>query len=223
MQTDDTSPRTPLTRERVLRAAIAVADRNGLDALTMRRLGDELGVAAMSVYKHVANKEEILEGIIELIVGEIEIPGDGIDWKEAMWRRAFSAREVLGRHSWAIGLIEARGSTGRNARRYMEAIIGNLRSAGFSIENAAHAFWLIDSYVYGHVIQETDMPVSGAGSEVTVLEQPTDEYPHLVELGEHALRSGFSFDNEFRFGLDLILDALDETMTSESDQGNRRA
>ena len=136
-----------------------------------------------------------------------------------MRRRAISARAVLSRHSWAIGLLEARGLMGPTALRYLDSILGNLRSAGFSIENAAHAFWLLDSYVYGHVIQETSMPVS-ATEEMTesvgsVLEQiTTNEFPHLDEMGDHAMRSEYSFDSEFEFGLDLILDALDQTATS---------
>jgi AcrR family transcriptional regulator len=217
----DTSPRPPLTRERVFQAAVDVADRDGLGALTMRRLGAELGVEAMSLYKHVTNKEEVLEGIIELVVGEIETPREGADWREAMRRRAISARAVLGRHSWAIGLLEARGSKGPTALRYLDGILGNLRSAGFSIGNAVHAFWLLDSFVYGHVIQETSLPISSSdmtGSTGSILEQVTmDEYPHLVEVAEHALRSGYSYDSEFEFGLDLILDALGETATSRAD------
>jgi hypothetical protein len=184
----------------------------------MRRLGAELGVEAMSLYKHVANKEEILDGIVELVIGEIEIPSEGAAWKEAMKRRALSAREVLSRHSWAVGLLEARDSLGPNALRYLDAILGNLRSAGFSIENAAHAFWLLDCYVYGQVIQETNLPFS-TSREMTesggsILEQiTTNEYPHLVEIGEHAMRTEYSFDSEFEFGLDLILEALDRTAT----------
>lgn len=210
------SPRPPLTRQRVLKAAVALADRDGLGALTMRRLGNELGVEAMSLYKHVANKEKILDGIVELVVGEIEMPLDGSDWREAMRRRAASAREVLSRHSWAIGLLEARPLKGPTALRYLDAILGTLRAAGFSIENAVHAFWLLDSFVYGHVIQETSTPISTSEglteSTGSALEEiPTEEYPHLVEIGEEALRSGYSFDSEFEYGLDLILDALDRT------------
>ena len=211
----ETSPRPSLTKERVLQAAVDLADRDGLGALTMRRLGAELGVEAMSLYKHVANKEEILDRIVELVVGEIEIPNEGADWKEAMRRRAISARAVLSRHSWAIGLLETRGATGHTAVRYLDAILGNLRSAGFSIENAAHAFWLLDSFVYGHVIQETSLPF-GTSKEMiesrgSIREQiTTDEYPHVAEIGEHALRSGYSVDREFEFGLELILDALGE-------------
>jgi len=219
MAAKDTSPRPPLTRERVFLAAIDLVDREGLGTLTMRRLGRELGVEAMSLYKHVANKEEILDGIVELVVGEIAIPPDGAEWKEAMRRRAISAREVLSRHSWAIGLLEARDSKGPTALRYLDAVLGNLRSAGFSIENAAHAFWLLDSFVYGHVIQETRLPINtsekvseSSGSNVEQITR--DQYPHLVEIGEHALKSEYSVDTEFEFGLDLILDALDQSATS---------
>jgi len=217
--TKDTSPRLSLTKERVLQAAVDLADREGLGLLTMRRLGAELGVEAMSLYKHVANKEEILDGIVELVVGQIEIPSKEAEWKEVMRRRARSAREVFSRHSWAIGLLEASDSMGPNALRYLDAVLGNLRSAGFSIENAAHAFWLLDSFVYGHVVHETSFPFT-TSQETTepprsILEQITiNEYPHLVEIEEHALKSEYSFDSEFEFGLDLILDALDQTATS---------
>jgi AcrR family transcriptional regulator len=203
----------PLTRQRVLRTAVDLADREGLGALTMRRLGAELGVEAMSLYKHVANKEEILDGIVEVVTSEIEVPGEGAHWKEAMRQRAMSARAVLSRHSWAIGLLEGRSSKGPTSLRYLDAILGNLRGAGFSIENAAHAFWLLDSYVYGHVIQETSFPV-GTTEETTesggsVPDQITGrEYPHLIEVEEHALTAEYSFDTEFEFGLDLILEGL---------------
>lgn len=215
MRSEDASPRPPLSRDRILLAAVDLADRDGLGALTMRRLGAELGVEAMALYKHVANKEEILDGIVELVVGRIEIPSEEADWKEAMRRRANSAREVLSRHSWAIGLLETRGAMGPTTMPYLNAILGNLRSAGFSIENAAHAFWLLDSYVYGHVIQETSVPLrtseelsEPAGS--TIEQDAMNEYPHLVEVGEHAMTAGYSVDREFEFGLSLILNALDE-------------
>jgi len=214
MPSGDSSPRQPLTKDRVLHAAVDVADREGVSALTMRRLGAELGVEAMSLYKHVANKEEILDGIVELVIGQIEVPRDKADWKLAMRKRAISARRVLSRHSWAIGLLETRGAMGPAAMRYLDAILGNLRSAGFSIENAAHAFWLLDSYVYGHVIQETSISLSTSDETCSArsnLEKITmDEYPHLVEIGEHAMRTGFSLESEFEFGLELILDALGE-------------
>lgn len=206
--------RPPLTRDRVLRAAVDLADRDGIGALTMRGLGAELGVEAMSLYKHVANKEEILDGIVELVVGEIELPGGEAHWREAMRRRAVSARAVLSRHPWAIGLLEARGAVGPAALGYLDAILGSLRSAGFSVEDAAHAFWLLDSYVYGHVIQESSMTVSaseGAAGSGTSGREET--YPHLAEVGMEA--AAFSFDGEFEFGLELILQALERIVDGQ--------
>jgi AcrR family transcriptional regulator len=222
MSSSSSTPRrAPLSRERVLQAAVALADREGLDTLTMRRLGTELGVEAMSLYRHVANKEEILDGMIELVVAEIEIPRHGAEWREEMRRRAISAREVLGRHSWAIGLLETRRSMGTTVLRYLDAILGNLRSAGFPVEDAAHAFWLLDSFVYGQVIQETTLPFATpeeiSESTASILEQITrDEYPYLVEMGEHALTTAYSFDSEFEFGLDLILDALERVVSARA-------
>ena len=199
------TPRSPLTKDRVLQAAIDLVDREGLGALTMRRLGADLGFEAMSLYKHVANKEEILDGMVELIVGQIAIPDPGADWREAMRQRAISAREVLTKHSWVIALLEARGSSGPIALRYRNAILGNLMSAGLPIEDAAHAFWLLDCYIYGQVIQETSM-----ASEPTAPDQTTmSEYPHLIAVYEHAQTFGYTFDGEFEFGLDLVLDGLE--------------
>jgi AcrR family transcriptional regulator len=180
----------------------------------MRRLGAELGFEAMSLYKHIANKEAILDGMVEHVIGEIEIPAEGAEWKEAMRRRAISAREVLSRHSWAIGLMEAGASMGPTTLRYLDAIIGNLRSAGFAMENAAHAFWLLDCYVYGQVIQEVTLPFSTSeemtDTAVSALDQTAmNEYPHLVAMYEFALTFGFTFEDEFEFGLDLILDGLE--------------
>ena len=211
--------RIPLTTERILQAAVDLADREGLDALTMRRLGAELGVEAMSLYKHVTKKEAILDGIVEFVVGEIEIPEEGANWREAMRRRAISARDVFSHHPWAIGLLETRTSMGPTALRYLNAVLGNLRSAGFSIENATHAFWLLDSFVYGHVVHKTSFPFS-TSEEATepprsILEQvEINEYPHLVEIGEYALTHEYTFDKEFEFGLDLLLGALSTQATS---------
>jgi len=209
---EEPRPRTPLSKGRVLDAAVALADRKGLGAVTMRRLGAELGFEAMALYKHIANKEEILDGMVELVIGEIEIPAEGAEWKEAMRRRAISAREVLSRHSWAIGLLEARDSRGPAVLRYLNAVLGNLRSAGFSMENAAHAFSLLDSYVYGQVIQETSWPASTpeeSSASPTLDPDTMVEYPHLVAMYEHATTFGYTFDGEFEFGLDLILEGLE--------------
>jgi AcrR family transcriptional regulator len=207
------TPRRPLSKDRVLRAAVALADRDGLGSLTMRRLGRELGVEAMSLYKHVANKDEILDGIIELVVGEIEIPEPGSDWKTAMRIRAASARQVLRRHPWAIGLFESRGAFGPAIMRYLDAIIASLRAGGFSAETTGHAFSLLDSYVYGHVIQEISFETSKELGQATqpILEHlQGEQYPHLAELVTlQNETSAFDYDTEFEFGLDLILGALD--------------
>ena len=196
-----------------MQAAIEIADREGLDALTMRGLGAKLGFEAMSLYKHVAGKDEILDGLLERVISEIEIPSGEADWKEAMRRRALSARMVFTKHSWAIGLLESGRTMGPDVLRYLDATLGSLRSAGFSIEDSAHAFWLLDSYVYGHVIQElsfshrptettADAPESLRGETVE------NDYPHLIEMEEHARSHQYSFDHEFEFGLDLILEGL---------------
>ena len=213
--------RPSLNRERILQAAVELVDQQGLDALTMRRLGTELGVEAMSLYKHVANKDEILDGMLEFVVGEIAIPDNDAPWRESMRQRAISARSVLTRHSWAIGLLEARGARGPTALGYVDAVLGNLRSAGFAIDDAAHAFWLLDSYVYGHVIQETSMAVGNSleGIESTRPQAPVDaeDHPHLAELQQRARTSEYSFDGEFEFGLEVVLDGLERLTSPERD------
>ena len=207
--------RAPLTRERVLRAAVALADEGGIASLSMRKLGQQLGVEAMSLYNHVANKEAILDGIVDVVVSEIEWPSDGSDWKNAMRRRAISAREVLLRHPWATGLLESRVNPGPAALRYYDAVIGCFRQAGFSIAMAAHAFSALDSYIYGFGLQEMKLPFDSSDdvTEVAknILEQlPADEYPHLTEMiTEHTLKPGYEYAAEFEFGLDLILDGLE--------------
>ena len=208
-------PRTPLSRERVLRAAVALADESGIDSLTMRKLGDAVGVEAMSLYNHVANKVDLLDGMVDLVFSEIGLPSGGTDWKTSMRQRAVSAREVLSRHRWAIGLMESRTSPGPATLRHHDAVIGSLRRGGFSIEMAAHAFSVLDSYIYGFALQEASLPFD-TGEETAELAQmilqqlSPDEYPHLTELTvEHVLQPGYDYGNEFEFGLDLILDGLE--------------
>lgn len=206
--------REPLKRERVLQAAVAFADEHGIEALSMRKLGQALGVEAMSLYNHVTNKDDILDGIVDLIVAEIELPVMGGQWRREMRRRAVSAREVLTRHPWAALLMETRPNPGPAAMRYYDAVIGCLRTSGFSVAMAAHAFSVLDSYIYGFVLQETGMPFETeeelSGVAEAILQQlPVDEYPHFFELiTEHALQPGYSYAAEFEFGLDLILDGL---------------
>jgi AcrR family transcriptional regulator len=213
--------RTPLTRERVLAAAVAVADQVGLESLTMRRLGQHLGVEAMSLYKHVANKDEILDGIVDIVIGEIDLPSAQADWRSAMRQRAVSARQVLASHPWAIGMMESRSTMGPAAMRYIDAVIGSLRAGGFSVEMAAHAFLLLDSYIYGFVVQEMgfslDSPESpGEAAEATLQALPADEFPHLMEMAsEYATQPGYNYSDEFDFGLDLILNGLQTQLDAE--------
>ena len=209
-------PRLPLSRDRVLQTAVELADADGIESLSMRRLGRVLGVEAMSLYNHVASKDDLLDGLADIIVGEIEVPsGDG-DWRAAMRRRAISAREVLARHPWAGGLMESRPSPSAARLRYPDAVIGILRRGGFSIEMAIHAFFILDSYIYGFAVQEKGLP-SGtpeelAGmSEVILRELPAGEYPYLNEaIVGHLMARGFDYADEFAFGLDLVLDGLEK-------------
>ncbi|GAA3117444.1 TetR/AcrR family transcriptional regulator [Streptosporangium carneum] len=206
--------RVPLSRERVLRAAVAVADAGGLGALTIRSLAQELGVKPMSVYHYVSNKEEILDGIVDLVFDEMDLPSPGGDWRSEMRGRATSARRVLGRHPWAIGLLESRATPGPATLRHHDQTIGTLREAGFSVEMTAHACALLDSYVYGFALQEASLPFQGPDAAPEVTEPimqgfSPGEYPHLVEMAtEHILRPGYDFGDEFEVGLGVILDAL---------------
>jgi AcrR family transcriptional regulator len=206
--------RAPLSRDRVLRGAVAVADAAGIGSLTMRSLAQELGVKPMSLYHYFANKDEILDGIVDLVFEEIELPDPHGDWQAQMRRRANSTRRALRRHPWAIGLLESRTSPGPATLRHHDAVIGALRSAGFSVELTAHAYALLDSYVYGFALQEAALPFEGpdtaAGVAEPMMEQfPADEYPNLVEMAaEYILKPGYDFGNEFEFGLGVILDAL---------------
>jgi AcrR family transcriptional regulator len=210
-----TQPRTPLSRERVLRAAVAFADESGISSLSMRKLGEVLGVEAMSLYNHVASKGDLLDGMIDHVFSEIGLPSVEAGWKTAMRQRAVSARQVLIRHRWAIGLMESRSSPGPATLRHHDAVIGSLRGAGFPIALAAHAFSVLDSYSYGFALQEASLPFD-AGEETADLARmimarfTPDEYPHLTELTvEHVLQPGYDYGDEFEFGLDLILDGLE--------------
>lgn len=210
--------RAPLSRERVLRGALAVADAGGLASLTIRSLAQELGVKPMSVYYHVRNKDEILDGIVDLVFSEIELPSPDGDWRTEMHRRAVSARRALRRHPWAITLLQSRTNPGPATLRHHDAVIGALRGAGFSVRLTAHAFALIDSYVYGFALSEAALPIHGpqtvaevAGSMMRHV--PADTYPHLVEFStEHILRPGYDFGAEFDYGLDVIIDALGRSL-----------
>jgi AcrR family transcriptional regulator len=210
--------RVPLSRERVLRGALAVADAGGIGALTIRSLAHELGVKPMSVYHYVANKDDIIDGIVDLVFSEIELPSVGGDWRSEMHRRGISARRVLRCHPWSIGLLQSRTIPGAATLRHHDAVIGTLRAAGFSVELTAHAYALLDSYIYGFALSETALPINGPETVTEVAGQmmkqfTTGDYPHLVEFSiEHILKPGYDFGNEFEFGLSLILDGLTRAM-----------
>lgn len=209
------APRPPLTRERALATAVALADAEGLGSLTMRRLARELGIEAMSLYHHVANKDEILDAMMDMVFAEIELPPAGADWKAAMRERASSARAAMTRHPWAIGIMGSRSAAGPATLRHHDAVLGACRAAGFSIQMAAHAFSLIDSYVYGFVLQEVNLPFDDDSNLAEVVDEmmlpfSADDYPNLVELtSEVILQPGYSYGNEFALGLERILDSLD--------------
>jgi len=194
---------------------MAVADRDGLGSLTIRSLAQELGVKPMSVYHYVKNKDQILDSIVDLVFDEIELPSPGDDWRIEMRRRAGSARQALSRHPWAIALLQSRVNPGPATLRHHNAVLGTLRSAGFSIELTAHAFALIDSYVFGFALSETTLPINGPDTIVEVAEsmmprEAADLYPYLIEFTtEHILKPGYDFRAEFDFGLDAVLNALE--------------
>ena len=213
-------PRTPLSRDLVILEAVALADQGGIGTLTMRRLADHLRVEPMSLYHHVANKDEILDGMVDVVFQEIELPAPDAGWRAAMRDRATSARGVLRRHPWAVGRMESRSHPGPATLRHHDAVIGCLRRAGLSVALAAHAFSAIDSYLYGFAMQELTLPFhtpeETAAMALTFLDQfPAAQFPHLAELTtEHVLVPGYDYGDEFEYGLDLILDGLERARNS---------
>jgi AcrR family transcriptional regulator len=206
--------RTPLNRERVLRAAVTLADEQGIESLTMRELGLRLGVEAMSLYNHVANKDDILDGMVDLVVGEIDLPPDTVGWREAMRRRAISAQAVFASHPWASALIDSRTSSGPARLHYFDWMLGTLRRAGFTVEGTARAVSVLGSYIYGFGRQEINISpgpgvAPGEVAEAFLQAIPADEYPNLREMVvEYAMKAGHDERADFEFGLGLILDGL---------------
>jgi len=206
--------RTPLSRARVLQAAVALADEAGLEAFSMRGLAQELGVVPMALYKHVANKDQLLDGMVDIVFGEIELPPVELDWRAAMRCRAISTREALIRHSWAIGMMESR-APGPASLRNHNAVMGCLREAGFPFAMAVHAYSVQDAYIYGFALQETDLAFENPGSAGEAAQRRAatigalDDYPYLVEIATKLPESGYANAVEFEWGLDLILDGLE--------------
>jgi AcrR family transcriptional regulator len=219
-------PRAHLSKERVVRTAVALAVRDGIESLTMRKLADELGAGAMSLYYYVPNKEELLDGMVDVVFSEIELPPTGVDWRTAMRHRALSTREVLNRHRWAVGLMESRRSPGPASFRVHNAVLGCLREGGFSIEMTIQAYSVLDAYIYGFALQEKSVPFEDAEEGAAVAQEQVrqfaedaeeqqsaalaEEFPYLAEVvAGHVAEVGYDFATAFEYGLDLILHALE--------------
>ena len=206
-------PRVPLSRERVLGAAIALADARGIDALSMRKLAQELGVEAMSLYHHVAKKDDILNGIVDVVLDEIELPAKGAEWKDAIRQSAISAHEVFLRHPWACNLVLTMSGISPARLRYMDALLASLREAGFPPELTYHGYHALDSHIMGFTLWQGNFPANEELADLAadfIRELPADEYPDLAEhIGQHITGSGHGGASDFEFVLDLILDGLE--------------
>ena len=220
--TDPRAGRGRLSRQQILVAGLALADSGGIASLSMRKLGQEVGVEAMSLYKHVANKEDLLDGMVDLVFQELDPPPAQAAWKKAMRARAFDMRNALDRHPWAIGLMESRRTPGPASLRHHDAVIRCLLEAGFSMHMTAHAYALLDSYVYGFALQEHGLPFSTADETAAMAQGfltqfSADEFPYLARFtNEHALAPGYHFGTEFEFGLDLILDGISRRLRTRA-------
>jgi AcrR family transcriptional regulator len=205
--------RFPLSRERVVRAAVVLADAGGFESLSMRNLADELGAAPMALYRHVANKEDLLDGMVDVVFSEMYPPAIGGAWKTELRERAVSARAALHRHPWAVGLMETRIHPGPASAVHHNATMGCLRKAGFPFRDAVHAYNLLDSYTYGFALQEQTIPFEtpeeSAEMAKTTVGERGGEYPYLAEVVVELGKRGFDYTEEFEFGLDFILDGLE--------------
>jgi AcrR family transcriptional regulator len=211
-----TRRRAPLTRERVLKAALKLADEGGFHSLSMRKVASKLRVEAMSLYNHVAGKEDIVDGLVDIVFSEIEVPTPGtVDWKTAMRRRAISVREALNRHRWAVGLMEGRMNPGPANAANHNAVMGCLREGGFAFRDAVHAYSVMDAYIYGFALQERGLPFDAPEETAQVMRKQSEnvpsmaDYPYLVETAIELEKAGYDYDVEFRFGLELILDGIE--------------
>ena len=209
-----TQPRVALSRERVLIQALQLADESDIESLSMRKLAEALGVKAMSLYNHVKNKDDIIDGIVDIVAGEIELPDVGADWKASMRRRANSAHDVLLRHPWATMEIVGRVNIGPAMLRYIDATIGCLREAGFSFEMADRAWNTIDAHIYGFTLQELNFPFEpeaySEAAENYISLIPADKYPYMNGMTQQVMSGEYDGIHDFEFGLNLILNGLDQ-------------
>lgn len=214
------SSRSPLSRERVLQAAIVLADRTSLEALSMRKLAEALGVKAMSLYNHVSNRDDLLNGMVDLVVSEIELPEIQPNWQEAMRRRALSAHGMLLQHPWATLLLVSRVNVGPAMLRYINATLGCLVEAGFSLEMADHAWNAMDSHIYGFTLQELNFPFDAEdyseAAEAYVAMIPAEQYPYMNQLTHRVISGDYDGVHDFEMGLGLILSGLEPLRHSKS-------
>jgi AcrR family transcriptional regulator len=209
-----------LSKQRVVAEAVRLADREGVDGLSMRRLAGVLDAGAMSLYHYVASKDELLDAMIDIVFEEIELPPEVADWQSAMRREAASMQQVLARHPWATALMESRTTPGPANLRHREAVTACLRKAGFSVVTATHANWLLNSYVYGYALQAASLPFETADEladmteDVYLPQLPPDQFPYLNESAAALMAAGYDPTEEFAFGLDLVLAALEPLRTS---------
>lgn len=217
----------PLSHQRILAEAMALADADGVARLTMRSLATRLKVSPMALYRYVDGKEAILDAMVDAVFGMIDLPEIGGDWRQEMERRAFSVRRVLLAHPWALGIIDSRAPVGPATLAHHDAVMGTLRTAGFSLPLTAHAFVALDAYVYGFVLQETSLPFEPdrehhESIQAQAQEAPLEDFPHVREMTlQHFSAEGFRFGDQFPFGLDLVLDGLARALRSEQDASHR--
>jgi AcrR family transcriptional regulator len=216
------APRVPLTGERVLRAAMSIADERGVGGVTMRAVATRLGVEAMSLYNHVKDKDAILDGMVDLVVDEIDLPTDTDDWREAMRCRAVSARQAFSRHPWAPVLMDSRQTSGPARLRYFDWILGTLVAAGFSLEAAARCFSVLDSYIYGFGMQQFSVTSGDVSpeeaAEAMLLAVPAVDYPLLHTMILMTMDAGYDAEADFTFGLEVILAGLGQVLSAETNR-----
>jgi AcrR family transcriptional regulator len=218
-----TTERQALSRPRIVDAAAQVADERGLAGVTMRNIGRQLGVEAMSLYHHVAAKETVLDELADWIFARIELPGLDDPWRGAMADRAASARRTLAAHPWGLGLIESRRTPGPALLRHHDRVLGCLRSNGFTVAQAAHAFSVLDAYVHGFVLTEVNLPFGERESTEEFVDEiqstlPAAEYPYLVEMiAELVTGRDYRYADEFTAGLDLVLDGIERLVAGQAD------
>ena len=215
---DGMKRRVPLNRERVLHAAVALADQGGFESLTMRKLADALEAGAMSLYHYVPNRDALLDAIVDLVYDEIEVPSPDVDWRLALRQRAISTRAALRRHPWALDVMESRTQPGMANMRLHNAVVACLRNAGFSIPDAVHAYSVQDAYIYGFALQEKNLPFKTSEEAAQIGEMMVEQFQHLADeipysfevVATYVAKGGYDPTTEFEFGLDLILAALEE-------------